>query len=140
MASYQQITIVGNLGSDPEARVTNTGVPVTSFSVAVNENWTGSNGEKQEKTTWFRVTTWRKLAEVVAEYLTAGREVMVIGKIEPARVFEKRDGTHGSSLEVTATQVVFLGKRENNGNGASYNNGASAPDPHEAPEEEEMPF
>ena len=57
---YQQITIVGNLGQDPEMRYTASGVPVTSFSVAVSKRWTGQDGQKQEKTTWFRVTAWRQ--------------------------------------------------------------------------------
>ena len=79
---YQQMTIVGNLGSDPEMRYTATGVPVTSFSVAVSRSWTNQQGERQEKTTWFRVSAWEKLAELCSQYLTKGRQVLVVGEIE----------------------------------------------------------
>ena len=48
-----------NLGGDPEMRYTPGGVPVTNFSLAVNKSWTGQDGQKQDKTTWFRVTTWK---------------------------------------------------------------------------------
>ncbi|MCX6042253.1 MAG: single-stranded DNA-binding protein [Caldilinea sp.] len=59
---YQQLTLIGNLGRDPEMRYTPTGVPVTNFSMAVSRNWVGQDGQRQEKTIWFRVTAWRKLA------------------------------------------------------------------------------
>ena len=60
---YQQITLIGNLGRDPEMRYTPSGVAVTSFSVAVNRSWTGQDGQRQDKTTWFRVSAWRRQAE-----------------------------------------------------------------------------
>ena len=60
---FQQLIAVGNLGRDPELRYTPNGVPVTSFSVAVNRRWTSSDGTPGEETTWFRVSAWRKLGE-----------------------------------------------------------------------------
>ena len=60
---YQKTIVVGHLGRDPEMRYTQSGVPVTSFSVATTRKWSSASGEQQEKTTWFRVTCWRKLAE-----------------------------------------------------------------------------
>ena len=65
---YQQITLIGNLGADPEMRYTPNGLPVTSFRMAVSRNWTGQDGQRQEKTVWFRVTAWRKLAETASQY------------------------------------------------------------------------
>ena len=76
---YQQITLVGNLGNDPEMRYTPSGVPVVSFSLAVNKSWTTPDGQRQDRTTWFRVTAWRKTAEIVSQYLTKGRQVLIIG-------------------------------------------------------------
>ncbi len=108
---YQQITLIGNLGNDPEMRYTPSGVPVASFSLAVNKTWTGQDGQKQDKTTWFRVTTWRKSAEIVSQYLTKGSKVMVVGEIEEARAFTDRDGNNRASLEVTAQTVKFLSGR-----------------------------
>ena len=69
---YQQIVLIGNLGNDPELRYTPSGVPVASFDLAVKKSWTDAEGGKQEKTTWFRVTAWRKLAEIAAQYLAKG--------------------------------------------------------------------
>ncbi|MEZ4663304.1 MAG: single-stranded DNA-binding protein [Caldilineaceae bacterium] len=108
---YQQITLVGNLGNDPEMRYTPSGVPVVSFSLAVNKSWTTPDGQRQDRTTWFRVTAWRKTAEIVSQYLTKGRQVLIIGEIEDARPYTDRDGNMRASLEVTAQIVKFLGNR-----------------------------
>lgn len=108
---YQQINLVGNLGSDPELRFTPSGVPVASFNLAINKTWTNQDGQKQEKSTWFRVTVWRKLAEIVAENLTKGRQVLVIGEVDEARAYTDKDGNNRASLEVTATVVKFLGQK-----------------------------
>ena len=116
---YQQITLVGNLGQDPEMRYTPSGVPVTSFSVAVNKRWTNQEGQQQDKTTWFRVTTWRKQAEVVSQYLTKGSRVLVVGEVDEARPWTDRDGNNRASLEVTANQVRFMSGRDEN-TGGSY--------------------
>lgn len=90
---YQQITLIGNLGTDPEMRYTQSGVPVTTFSLAVTRRWSGQDGQRQEKTIWFRVTAWRKLAEFSSQYLTKGRQVLVVGEMEEPRVWtDSRSG------------------------------------------------
>jgi single-strand DNA-binding protein len=108
---FQQIVLVGRLGNDPEMRYTPSGVPVTTFSLAVNRTWTNQEGQRQDKTTWFRVTVWRKQAEIVSQYLTKGRQVLVVGEVEEARPWTDRDGNVRASLEVTANTVRFLGTR-----------------------------
>lgn len=107
---YQRVVIVGYLGSDPEMRFTPTGVPVTSFRVAVNRRWTGSDGEPREKTTWFRVTAWRKLAEQCNQYLSKGRLVLVEGEVD-ASAWMDSEGNPRATLELTAYRVKFLGPR-----------------------------
>ena len=109
---YQQITIVGNLGRDPEMRYTASGVPVTSFSLAVSKKWTGQDGQRQEKTTWFRVSAWRQLAELASQYLTKGRQVMVVGEIDEPNVWTDQSGNQRASLEITARDIRFLGSRD----------------------------
>jgi single-strand DNA-binding protein len=106
--TYQQITIVGNVGRDPELKYTGSGVAVTDFSVATNKRWTNQNGEQQERTTWYRVTCWRKQAEIVAQYVKKGRQVMVIASQIEANAYTGNDGTARASLDVTADQVIFL--------------------------------
>jgi single-strand DNA-binding protein len=101
-------------------RYTSTGVPVTSFSVAVSRKWTGQDGQQQEKTTWFRVAAWRKQAELANQYLTKGSKVLVIGEIEEPKIFTGQDGSPRTSLELTAQQIRFLSPRgENSGFGDS---------------------
>lgn len=109
--SYQQITIVGRLGRDPEMRYTGSGVPVTGFSVATSRNWTDKDGNRQEKTVWFKVTCWRKLAEITAEHLAKGRQVMVVGEMEEPAIWTDREGNPRSNLEITARDVTFLGNK-----------------------------
>lgn len=112
---YHSVTAVGFLGGDPEMRYSPQGDAVTNFSLACNRKWKTQDGEQHEETIWFRVTCWRGLAETVNEYLSKGRQVMVIGRLNPdretgnPRVFERNDGSYGASFELTAQQVLFLG-------------------------------
>jgi single-strand DNA-binding protein len=130
---FQQCIIIGNLGKDPEMRYTPDGTPVTSFTVAVNRKWSGRDGgEGGEKTWWFRVTCWRKLAETTNQYLKKGKQVMVIGEVD-ASAFTGQDGQPRASLELTARDVRFLGGREEAMGGAG---GA----PTYPQEEEDIPF
>jgi single-strand DNA-binding protein len=115
---FQKTLVVGHLGQDPQMRYTPTGVPVTSFSVATTRRWSNANGEQQEKTTWFRVTCWRKLAELAAQYLQKGRLVLVEGDVD-AQAFTDKQGNLRASLELTATTVRFLGGRTEAGEGGA---------------------
>jgi single-strand DNA-binding protein len=110
---YQQIILIGNLGSDPELRHTASGTPICSFRLAVNKHWTTQDGEKREKTIWFRVSTWQKQAEVANQYLTKGRQVMVIGEVEEPSAYINKAGESAASLEVTARLIKFLGGDHN---------------------------
>ena len=120
---YQQCTIIGNLGKDPEMRYTPDGTPVTSFTVAVNRKWTGRDGGEGEKTWWFKVTCWRKLAETTNQYLKKGRQVMVVGEVD-ASAWTGQDGEARATLELTANTVKFLGGRDfvadDGGGGPAY--------------------
>ena len=123
---YQQITLIGNLGRDPEMRYTPTGVPVTSFTVAVNRRWTGQDGQQQDKTTWFRVTAWRKLAETASQYLTKGSKVLIVGTVEDPQAYIDREGQPRASLEVTAQDIRFLSARGEGMESSSGHGGAPA--------------
>ena len=133
---YQKTVVVGHLGNDPEMRYTASGVPVTSFNLATTRRWTNQNGESQEKTTWFRVSVWRKQAEVAAEYLKKGRLVLVEGEVE-ARAYTDRDGNPRASLELTANNVRFLGGRGDSSESAL---GGAVPVDDLPSNEDEIPF
>mgnify|MGYP003407628219 CR=1 FL=1 len=129
---YQQITLIGNLGNEPELRYTPSGVPVASFNLAVKKSWSDSEGGKQEKTTWFRVTAWRKLAEIAGQHLVKGKQVLIVGEMEDARAFTDKEGNSRASLEVTAQTIKFLGTKDAGGNGAQS--------PAEHSEDSSIPF
>lgn len=139
---FNQIILVGNLGSDPEMRYTPNGVPVTNFSLAVNKSWTTQDGQKQDKTTWYRVTTWRKQAELASQYLTKGRQVLVVGELDEARMFTGRDGQVHVSLEVTAQTVRFLGGRGEASGDVGASHGAAPANAGGEPQisDEDIPF
>lgn len=114
---YHTIIIVGNVGRDPEMRYVPSGQAVTSFSVATSRSYTGSNGQQVKETVWFRISAWGKLAETCNNYLKKGSKVLIEGRLTPdpatggPRIWNKQDGTAGSSFEVTANTVRFLSSR-----------------------------
>lgn len=114
--SFHTVILIGNLGRDPEMRYTPSGQPVTSFNVASNRSYTGSDGQKVDETIWFRITAWGKQAETCNQYLRKGSKVLVEGRLVPdknggPRIWTKQDGTPGASFEVTASTVRFLSTR-----------------------------
>ncbi len=86
MSSYMSPQIiVGNLGRDPDMRYTPAGKPVTDFSVAVNRQFTGANGQAVKDVVWFRVSTWGKQAEICNQHLKKGAKVLVEGRLDYVR-------------------------------------------------------
>jgi single-strand DNA-binding protein len=109
---YQNTILIGNVGKGgAELRYTPSGVPVASFSLAVSKQWT-KDGQKQEKTTWFRISCWNKLAETVGQYVVQGMKIMVSGELDDPRTWTDKDGNHRASLEVTGREVKFLSRGE----------------------------
>lgn len=112
--SYNKITIIGNLGRDPEMRYTNSGDPVTSFSVATSERFRTRDGQQQERTTWFNVSAFGKLAETCNQYLHKGSYVYVEGSLAQ-REYTGNDGTARTSLDVRLREMKMLDKRGEDG-------------------------
>ena len=109
---YQHTVIVGYLGRDPEMRYTQSGDAVTNFSVAVSRKWTNQDGTPGEKTTWFRVSAWRRLAETCNQYLSKGRPVLVEGEVSASAWTPQDGGDPRANLELRARNVQFLPGRE----------------------------
>lgn len=105
----QTIQIIGNLTSSPETRSTTSGVTVCSFTVAVDRKFKDQSGNKT--TDFFRVNTFRKLAEMCGRYLDKGRKVYVRGELQ-ARTYEAKDGTTRMVLDVQADEVEFLSPKQ----------------------------
>jgi single-strand DNA-binding protein len=106
--SFNKITLVGNLGRDPELRYTAQGTPVCSFSMATNEKRKDKTGEMQDVVTWFRVTLWGRQAETASQYLQKGRPVYIEGRLR-VEEWTDRDGKPRHTLEVHATDMQFIG-------------------------------
>ncbi|MCY3762688.1 MAG: single-stranded DNA-binding protein [Gemmatimonadetes bacterium] len=102
--------LIGNLGSDPEVKYTPSGVPVANVSLATNESWTDRNGERQERTEWHRLVFWRKLAEIVGQYLRKGSKVYVEGRIE-TRSWDDQNGQKRYATEIVVNDMQMLDSR-----------------------------
>jgi single-strand DNA-binding protein len=116
--SVNKVILVGHLGADPEVRYTQSGTPVANLRIATNESYNDrTSGEKVEKTEWHRVVAWGKLAEIVGQYLTKGRQVYIEGQLQ-TRQWQDKDGNTRYSTEVRASDMVMLGGRGGAGEGA----------------------
>lgn len=117
--SLAKVTLIGNLGRDPETRATPSGATNVTFSVATSRTYNG-----QETTTWWRVTAWGRLAETLVslqqqDALAKGRQVYVEGRVE-AREYQDRSGATKTSLDVTANEVQLLGPRGASDDAGTY--------------------
>ena len=108
--SLNKAMIIGNLGRDPEMRYTPGGQAVTQFTVAVNRNFRGADGEWQEETEWFRVVAWGQTGERAAENLRKGGKVYVEGRIQ-TRQWEDNTGAKRYTTELIADRVTNLERR-----------------------------
>jgi len=110
--SLNKVTLIGNLGNDPEVRSTTNGSKVATLSVATSNQWKDKSGEKQEKTEWHRVVLWNsqysKLADLAEQYCKKGDKVYVEGAIE-YRSWQDREGQTRYTTEIKAKEIILLG-------------------------------
>lgn len=110
MASLNQCSFIGNVGKDPEMKFMPNGDAVANFSLAVTEKWK-KDGEAQERTEWVRCAAFRKLGEIVGEYVKKGAPLYVQGKMS-TRKWTDKDGNDRYSTEIIVDQLQMLGRRE----------------------------
>ncbi|MFN3234712.1 MAG: single-stranded DNA-binding protein [Gammaproteobacteria bacterium] len=126
-----KVILVGNLGRDPETRYSGDGAAITNFSVATSEGWKDKQtGEMQERTEWHRVVTFRRLAEIAAEYLRKGSKVYVEGRLRTQKWTDKQ-GNERYTTEIVASEMQMLDSRGGAGGapaGASSNQSQPAPE------------
>ena len=143
MGSVNKVILVGNLGRDAELRATPSGASVSNFSIATTENWTGKDGQKQEKTEWHNIVVWGKQAETCGQYLAKGRQVYVEGRITN-RSYDDKDGNKKHITEIIARDVRFLGgagQGGGGGGGGMRDSGFAAPAGEDMPPpEDDIPF
>ena len=109
-----KMLVIGNVGRDPEMRYTPSGSAVTNFTLAVNRRYTPPNGEPQDETEWFDVSTWNRLAETCNNYVTRGMKVYVEGRLR-SRSWVGQDGQTRFRNEIIASTVTFLTPRSQGG-------------------------
>ena len=107
MVSFNRAVLVGNLTRDPELRMTQNGVPVCSFSIAVNRV-----SSKSEAADFFNVSAWRELGETVATYKKKGDPILIEGRLQ-YRTWQAQDGGKRSTVDVVADRVQFLSRGTN---------------------------
>jgi len=110
--SLNKVTLIGNLGSDPEVRSTTGGNRVATFSLATSRSWSGASGERQEKTEWHRCVVWNSkastLADIVEKYVHKGDKLYVEGRIE-YRQWQDKDGQTKYTTEINVRELIMLG-------------------------------
>ncbi|OOF56180.1 single-stranded DNA-binding protein [Rodentibacter genomosp. 2] len=118
MAGVNKVIIVGRLGNDPDVRTMPNGDTAAKISVATSESWTDKqSGEKRELTEWHSIIAYRKLAEIMAQYLKKGSQVYIEGKLR-TRKWQAQDGTDRYTTEIIADQMQMLGSTQGNNNWA----------------------
>lgn len=116
MASVNKFIGIGNLTKDPETRFLPNGDAVTNITIACNETWKDRNGEKQERVEFVRVTFYRKLAEIVGQYLRKGSSVYIDGRLE-TRKWTDKQGIDRYSTDIIANEMKMLGGKSDAGYG-----------------------
>jgi single-strand DNA-binding protein len=127
-----RVILIGNLGKDPNVRVTGGGQAVARFPVTTSEVWNDRDGQRQERTEWHNVVVWGKQGEACGHHLAKGRQVCVEGSIR-TRHYDAKDGTKKCITDIVAQHVQFLsdGQRRED---------RAGPTDQTPPEDDDIPF
>ena len=135
-----RVTLLGNLGQNPELRYTQAGSPVLSFRLATTESVLNRDKEREDRTEWHSVSLWGKRAEALAKFLTKGSQLCVEGRLQ-TRSWEAADGSKRYATEVVAKNILLLGGKRN---GRAGDSSHSEPPPPPATEDDfgdqDIPF
>lgn len=104
--SVNKITLIGNVGRDPDIQVTRAGTKVAHFSLATNRRFSSAKGEQKERTDWHRLTLWGKQAEFAEDYIRTGDRIYIEGRLEYDSY--ERDGMQIPTAEIHVNEVVLL--------------------------------
>lgn len=122
MASLNQVHLIGNVGKNPEIRFLPNGDAVANFSIATTNVWKDKEGKSKEDTEWHRIVCYRKLAEIVENYVKTGTSIYVGGQIE-SRKYTDKSGIERTVFQIRADSIRLLGgKPQNDNKGVADNN------------------
>ncbi len=105
-----KVQLIGNLGNDPEIITLESGQKLAKFSLATNESYKDSDGQKQTKTDWHNLIAWGKTADIVEKYITKGKEIAIEGKLTN-RSYETKEGEKRYVTEVVVSEILMLGSK-----------------------------
>lgn len=105
-----KVMLIGNITQDPEVRTTPSGISVTSFGLATNLVWTDKSGQKQEKAEFHNIVAWRRLAEIMGQYLHKGSKVYIEGRLQ-TRSWDDQSGNRRYRTEVIADNMIMLDRK-----------------------------
>jgi single-strand DNA-binding protein len=144
--TLNKVMLIGRVGADPELKYTPSNAAVVNFSLATNYVWKDQAGNQQEKTEWHRIVAWRKLAEIIGEYVKKGSRIYIEGRLE-TRTWEDQNKNKRYTTEIIADTMEFLSdRREGSGASSGYSSGSteppmpSEPPDIDAPPEDDLPF
>jgi single-strand DNA-binding protein len=125
--SVNKVTLLGNLGKDPEVKFTPQGTAVAKLTLATNERYKDKEGQWQDRTEWHNVVLWQRLAEIAGEYLKKGSKVYIEGRLQTRSWEDKQTNQKKYMTEVVANDLVLLGGRgEGGGDSGGYSRSAGA--------------
>lgn len=117
MSSFNKVILMGNITRDPELRSTPGGAQVTDISIAVNDNWTDAQGNKQERVTFVDITFWGKQAETLCRWKKKGDPLLVEGRLQMDEWNDKQSGEKRKKLKVVGVSFTFVGRGGGAGGG-----------------------
>jgi single-strand DNA-binding protein len=109
-----RVTLIGNLGQDPETKTTESGKKVTKFTLATSDGYKNSDGQKVNETTWHNIVAWNGLADIAGRFLKKGKEVAVEGRIV-YRNYEDKNGVTKYITEIVLNDLLLLRSGKNGG-------------------------
>lgn len=120
--AFNKVILMGNLTADPEVRTTPSGQSVTSFSLAVNRTFRGSDGNRREETSFINCTAWGNTGETIAKYVGKGRQLLVSGRLQQRSWEDKETGKRRSAIDVIVEEFSFV--NDGRGSGANASGGS----------------
>jgi single-strand DNA-binding protein len=107
-----KVMMIGRLGTEPELRYTQQGVPITKFRMAVSRQWRDGEGNSRDETEWFTVISWNRLAEICSQYLQKGARVYIEGRLQNRSWDDAQTGEKRYQTEIVASDMIILESRQ----------------------------
>jgi single-strand DNA-binding protein len=137
--SLNKVTLIGNVGADPEVRQTASGTKLAKISLATSRSFTDRSGQRQEKTEWHRVTFWDRMAEIVEQYVNKGDRMYVEGRLEYSQSEDGQGGTRYWT-DIVAQEMILLGGSGGGGGGGMERESAPSRAPRSRQQAAPTPF